>query len=45
MQANSTVTIVQPAQPSRQGAEPAKQKPPKKVYYNIVGEPVETDDE
>lgn len=44
MQANSTVTIVQPAQPSPQVAEPAK-KPPKKVYYNIVGEPVETDDE
>jgi hypothetical protein len=45
MQANSTVTIVQPAQPSPQGTEPPKQKPPKKVYYNIVGEPVETDDE
>jgi hypothetical protein len=44
MQANPTVTTVQPAQPSPQVAEPAK-KPPKKVYYNIVGEPVETDDE
>ena len=43
-QATSTVTV-QPAQPSPQVAEPAKQKPPKKVYYNIVGEPVETDDE
>jgi len=45
MQANSTGTTVQPAQPSPPVAEPAKQKPPKKVYYNIVGEPVETDDE
>lgn len=45
MQANSTVTSVQPAQPSPQVAEPAKPKPPKKVYYNIVGEPVDTDDE
>jgi hypothetical protein len=45
MQANSTVTIMQPPQPSPQVAEPAKQKPPKKVYYNIVGEPVESDDE
>jgi len=43
-QANSTVTA-QPPQPSPQVAEPSKQKPPKKVYYNIVGEPVETDDE
>lgn len=45
MQPNSTVTIVQPAQPSPQVVEPAKQKPPKKVYYNIVGEPVESDEE
>jgi hypothetical protein len=45
MQANSTVTIVQPTQPSQKVAEPAKQTTPKKVYYNIVGEPVETDDE
>jgi len=26
-------------------AKPAKPKPPKEVYYNIVGEPVERDDE
>ena len=45
MQANSTATIMQPPQPSPQVAEPAKQKPPKKVYYNIAGEPVESDDE
>jgi hypothetical protein len=45
MQANSTVTIVQPAEPSPQVTEQAKKKPPKKIYYNIVGEPVETDDE
>jgi hypothetical protein len=44
-QANSAETAAQAAQPSPQVAEPAKQKPPKKVYYNIVGEPVETDDE
>jgi hypothetical protein len=43
-QAASTVTV-QPVQPSPQVAEPVKQKAPKKVYYNIVGEPVETDDE
>jgi hypothetical protein len=45
IQANSSVTIAPPAQPSPQVAEPAKQKPPKKIYYNIVGEPVESDDE
>jgi hypothetical protein len=44
-EANSTVTIMPPAQPSPQVAELAKQKPPKKVYYNIAGEPVESDDE
>jgi len=43
-EANSTVTIMPPAQPSPQVAELAK-KPPKKVYYNIAGEPVESDDE
>jgi len=31
--------------PSRQIAKPAKPKPTKAVYYNIVGEPVDTDDE
>jgi hypothetical protein len=31
--------------PSPQIAKPAKPKPPKAVYYNIVGEPVDTDDE
>jgi hypothetical protein len=31
--------------PTAQPAKPAKPKPPKHVYYNIVGEPVETDDE
>lgn len=31
----------QPAQPSK----PAKPKKPKEVYYNIVGEPIESDDE
>jgi len=31
----------QPAQPS----QPAKPKKPKEVYYNIVGEPIESDDE
>ena len=47
MQANSAVTTIQPANPSPQVAGPAKQKPkqPKQVYYNIVGEPVESDDE
>jgi hypothetical protein len=31
--------------PSPQVAKPAKPKPPKVVYYNIVGEPVDSDDE
>ena len=31
----------QPAQPSK----PAKPKKPREVYYNIVGEPIESDDE
>jgi len=26
-------------------AKPPKPKPPKEVYYNIVGEPVDPDDE
>jgi len=45
LQGNSNVSIVQTAEPSPRAAEPAKQRPPKKVYYNIVGEPLETDDE
>ena len=35
----------QPEPPSPQMAKPAKPKPPKEVYYNIVGEPVDPDDE
>lgn len=35
----------QPAQPSAPMAKQAKPKHPKEVYYNIVGEPVEPDDE
>lgn len=34
-----------PQPPSPQVAKPAKPKPPKVVYYNIVGEPVDSDDE
>jgi hypothetical protein len=35
----------QPPPPSPQTAQPAKPKPQKAVYYNIVGEPVDPDDE
>jgi hypothetical protein len=35
----------EPPPPSPQTAKPAKPKPQKAVYYNIVGEPVEPDDE
>jgi hypothetical protein len=49
LQAKTAVTSVQPApqpaQPSAPVAKPAKPKHPKEVYYNIVGEPVEPDDE
>ena len=45
MQAKSNKSIVQPSESSAQAAEPAKPKAPKKVYYNIVGEPLEPDDE
>jgi hypothetical protein len=31
--------------PAPQPAKPAKPKKPKEVYYNIVGEPIESDDE
>jgi hypothetical protein len=44
-QAIAPETVAQPTQPPAQTPAPAKPKPPKKVYYNIVGEPVETDDE
>jgi hypothetical protein len=49
LQAKTAVTPVQPApqpaQPTAPVAKPAKPKHPKEVYYNIVGEPVEPDDE
>ena len=35
----------QPARPSTQPAKPVRPKQPKEVYYNIVGEPVDPDDE
>jgi hypothetical protein len=48
IQANESVTSMQaasrPAQPSPQVAKQAKPKPPKDVYYNIVGEPVDDDE-
>ena len=34
-----------PAPKPAEPAKPAKPKPPKEVYYNLVGEPVEPDDE
>jgi hypothetical protein len=34
-----------PPKPGPQPAKPAKPKRPKEVYYNIVGEPIESDDE
>jgi hypothetical protein len=46
--ANTTVTAAQPTpppMPPQSVAKPAKPKPPKEVYYNIVGEPIERDDE
>jgi hypothetical protein len=43
------VTSAAPAPPSdrrtAQPVKPGKPKPPKQVYYNIVGEPIETDEE
>ena len=49
IQAEAPVTTflspLHPAPPSPQMAKPAKPKPPKEVYYNIVGEPVDPDDE
>jgi len=44
-QVSSNMSIVQPPKPSPQATEPSKQKPQKQVYYNIVGEPLEPDDE
>jgi hypothetical protein len=47
-EANVTVRSEPSAQqppPSPQVAKPAKPKPPKVVYYNIVGEPVDSDDD
>jgi hypothetical protein len=34
-----------PTSPPPQPSKPAKPKKPKEVYYNIVGEPIESDDE
>jgi len=48
MPANPTVTAAQPTAPPTPPApvpKPAKPKVPKEVYYNIVGEPIERDDE
>jgi len=46
-EAAAPVTVPSAPQPpaSLQIAKPAKPKPTKAVYYNIVGEPVDTDDE
>lgn len=41
----SVLAAPEPPPPSPQMAGPAKPKPPKAVYYNIVGEPVDADDE
>jgi hypothetical protein len=41
----SVLSAPEPPPPSPQMARPAKPKPPKAVYYNIVGEPVDADDE
>lgn len=38
-------SVPQPAQSAPPVAKPSKPKPPKEVYYNIVGEPIEPDDE
>ena len=48
MPANTSVTAAQPTpppMPPQPVAKPAKPKAPKEVYYNIVGEPIERDDE
>jgi hypothetical protein len=41
----SVLSTPQPPPPSPHMAIPAKPKPPKAVYYNSVGEPVDRDDE
>jgi hypothetical protein len=41
----SVTSTTQPAPPSPNTVVPAKLKPPKAVYYNSVGEPVDPDDE
>jgi hypothetical protein len=41
----SVISTTQPAPPSPNTVVPAKPKPPKAVYYNSVGEPVDPDDE
>jgi large-conductance mechanosensitive channel len=38
-------TAPPPPQPTPQPSQPPKPKKPKEVYYNIVGEPIESDDE
>ena len=40
-----SVAQAPPAPKPAEPAKPAKPKPPKEVYYNLVGEPVEQDDE
>jgi hypothetical protein len=49
IEATLPVTSAAPAPPSErrtaQPVKPGKPKPAKQVYYNIVGEPVETDEE
>ena len=39
------ISTTQPAPPSPKTVVPAKPKPPKAVYYNSVGEPVDPDEE
>lgn len=41
----SVLSTPQPPPPSPHIVKPAKPKPPKAVYYNSVGEPVDPDDE
>lgn len=41
----STLPAEAPAKPAPQPVSAEKPKKPKKVYYNIVGEPIESDDE
>jgi hypothetical protein len=41
----SVLAAPEPPPPPLQMTRPAKPKPPKAVYYNIVGEPVDADDE